>query len=78
MAKKFNLRSAVLAELKRQKKSRYWLVQQLAGEIPATTIYEWLAGKHDIPVDKAMKILNVLTALVIRLDMSKAVTGSSI
>lgn len=56
MAKKKDFRAAVLAELKRQKKSRYWLVGQLAGQIPASTVYEWLAGRHDLPLEKVVKV----------------------
>jgi hypothetical protein len=42
------IRAAVLAELTRRGWSRYKLVKQLRGVVPATVIYEYLAGKRDI------------------------------
>lgn len=49
-----NLRNAVLAELKRREWSNYQLVQALKGkrsggkDVPAATIYQFLAGETDI------------------------------
>lgn len=54
------IRERVLAMLAKKEWSRYRLVQELAGEIPASTIYGWLAGKCRINDDKASIIFSRL------------------
>lgn len=54
------LRERVLTRLEKKGWSRYRLAQELAGYIPASTVYAWLAGDCRINDDKASIILQAL------------------
>jgi len=54
------VRESIQKELKRRGWSRYRLVKELAGAVPATTVYEYLAGKMDLGSERASIILKAL------------------
>lgn len=54
------IRQTILRELERRGWSRYRLVKELDGEIPMSTIYDYLSGKTDIGSDRVSIILKAL------------------
>jgi hypothetical protein len=55
-----DLRKLVLDELARRKWSRYRLVKELAGKVPASTVYEYLAEKSDMTGEHLGVVFDVL------------------
>lgn len=53
-----NLRQAILTELKRQKKTRYWLSQK--SRIRPATVYDFLNGRASARLSTAEKLMRVL------------------
>ena len=45
-------RKTILAELEHQGLSRYVLVERVAGRIPRSSVYDFLAGKNDMASEK--------------------------
>lgn len=60
MAKWNEHRQAVLELLKKQRKSTYWLHQQLSDKYSKSLIYGYLAGDSDISMDTMHAINRVL------------------
>lgn len=54
------IRKAIMAELKRRRWSHYQLVKELAGQIPARTVYAYLSGERDLASERASMILKTL------------------
>lgn len=54
------IRTVILTELTRRGWSRYKLVKQLKGIVPATVIYEYLADKRDITSKRVDFVLQEL------------------
>ncbi len=54
------IKQAIQKELKRRGWSRYRLIKELKGAIPATTVYEYLGGKSELGSDRASIILQTL------------------
>ena len=54
------IRKAILDELKRRGWSRYRLVQSLQGNMPPSTVYQYLSGYRDLNSRRVSMILDVL------------------
>lgn len=54
------IKKAIQRELKRKNWTRYRLVKELEGKIPARTVYAFFAGEQDLTTEKASIILKVL------------------
>jgi hypothetical protein len=67
-----NIREAILKEIKKRGWSRYRLVKELKGAIPANTLYDYLRGDTDIGSDRASIILQ---ALGLRITHYKSKSG---
>jgi hypothetical protein len=60
MSKFSNHRAAVKAALKHLGKTRYWLSDELEGEMSRSTLYGYIAGKRELTSDKMEAINKVL------------------
>ena len=54
------IKKAIQKELKRRNWTRYRLVKELEGKMPARTIYAFLAGEQDLTSERVSMILKVL------------------
>jgi len=54
------IKNAIKNELKRRGWTRYRLVKELEGKMPARTIYAFLAGEQDLTTERASIILKAL------------------
>jgi len=68
------IRRIIQNELKRRGWSHYRLVKELRGMVPATTIYEYLAGKTDLGSERVSIILRALR-LTIKRKSKKTTKG---
>lgn len=60
MLRAMTIKTAIKNELKRRGWTRYRLVKELEGKMPARTIYAFLAGEQDLTTERASIILKVL------------------
>jgi hypothetical protein len=60
MAKWDNHRAAIREALKRQKRSTYWLAQQVAASVSRSNVYGYLAGTNDLSGGKLEAINRAL------------------
>lgn len=54
------IKKAIQNELKRRNWTRYRLVKELEGKMPARTVYGFLAGDQDLTTERASIILKAL------------------
>ncbi|MCP4260679.1 MAG: hypothetical protein GY774_24615 [Planctomycetes bacterium] len=59
------IREAIRQELKKRGWSHYRLIKELKGKVPATTVYEYLAGKSDLGSERVSIILESLGLKII-------------
>lgn len=54
------IKKAIQNELEHRNWTRYRLVKELEGKMPARTVYAFLAGEQDLTTERASIILKVL------------------
>lgn len=60
------VRQTILKELKRQKKSRYWLAKQTGIALP--NVYQYLNGKSDMSTARIERLLAAMGLEIRRAD----------
>ena len=60
------IKKTIMSELKRRGWSRYRLVKELEGKMPARTVYSFLSGEQDLTSERASIILKVLGLKITR------------
>lgn len=58
--KNTDFRKIITAELARQKRNRYWLAQEVAGDVSQTALYAYLRGESSISADSVLVVLDAL------------------
>ena len=55
-----DVRRSILTQLRKTKRTRYWLAQQVRGQVTTPGVYRYLSGRSDMSGQKIEKLLDAL------------------